>query len=149
MNNSGLTTGAPPKTWLRKEQATSKDKETQMIFKTLGIMDLVTVIILLGAAIFPQKMLLYAGLYLLIKGLIFIAASKDIASYGDAISGAYMVMMSFGLTMPYITTAVLIYLGQKTFLTFIKIGIEAYAFYNFAKGLSSQKSADTQHHYFR
>lgn len=114
-----------------------------MIFKTLGIMDLVTVIILIGAAVFPQKMLLYAGLYLMIKGLIFIAASKDIASYGDAISGAYMALMAFGLTMPFITTAALIYLGQKTFLTFIKIGIEAYAFYNFAKGLSAQKSADT------
>lgn len=120
-----------------------------MIFKTLGILDLITVLVLMGAAIFPQKMLLYAGLYLMIKGLLFIMASKDIASYGDAISGAYMALMAFGLTMPFITTAVLIYLGQKTFLTFIKIGIEAYTFYNFAKGLSAQKSADTQHHYFR
>ncbi|MBI2575433.1 hypothetical protein HYV82_06135 [Candidatus Woesearchaeota archaeon] len=109
-------------------------------------MDLVTVIILIGAAVFPQKMLLYAGLYLMIKGLVFIMASKDIASYGDAISGAYMALMSFGLTIPFITTAALIYLGQKTFLTFVKIGIEAYTFYNFAKGLSRHKSADADYY---
>ncbi|GEM_PF-3906413 len=118
----------------------------KMIFKTLGIMDLVTVIILMGAAAFPQKMLLYAGLYLLIKGLVFIMASKDIASYGDAISGAYMALMAFGLTKPFITTAVLIYLGQKTFLTFVKIGVEAYTFYNFVKGLSKHKSADADYY---
>ena len=119
----------------------------KMIFKTLGILDLITVIVLMSAAILPEKMLLYAGLYLLIKGLIFIATSKDIASYGDAASGAYFILMAAGLNISMLTTAALIYLGQKTFLTFIKIGIEAYAFYSFIKGLSEQKNADAAYHY--
>ncbi len=119
-----------------------------MIFKTLGTLDLLSVILLIGAAIFPKSLLLYAGVYLLLKGIIFIITSKDIASYGDALSGAYLALLSFGTSIEIIGTIVLIYLAQKTVLTFVKIGIETYSFYNLIK-FRSQENPEPSYFYMR
>ena len=119
-----------------------------MIFKTLGLLDLLTVIILAGAAIFPQKILVYAALYMLTKGLFFVFLSNDFASYGDAIAGGYMLLIVFGLTMPMLTTIALIYLGQKTFFTFVKVSIETYALYKFIRN-SNGRSYESAYFYMR
>lgn len=119
-----------------------------MIFKTLGLGDLIAVILLLGAAIFPKQLLLYAGVYLAIKGLFFILLSNDFASYGDGASGIYMVLMAIGISMPFLTTAALIYLAQKTFLTFVKIGIETYSLYRLIKETGLKKT-ESPYYYLR
>ena len=120
-----------------------------MIFKTLGTLDLLAVILLIGAAIFPKSLLLYAGAYLLLKGIIFIITSKDIASYGDALSGAYLALLSFGTNIEIIGTIVLIYLAQKTLLTFVKIGIETYSIYKLLKYPAQKANPETSYFYVR
>lgn len=120
-----------------------------MIFKTLGTLDLVTVVLLAGAAIFPQKLIVYAGIYLIAKGLLFIAISMDIASFGDAISGALIILMVMGMDVPLLNTAVLIYLGQKTFFTFVKIGLESYSLYRFIRETRSPGNSGGAYYYLR
>lgn len=100
-----------------------------MLFKTLGTLDFITVLVLIGAAIIPKVMLSYAAIYLIIKALYFIFISKDIASYGDLISGVYMILLSYGVKIPYIHNIILFYLIQKTFLTFVAIAITFYTLY--------------------
>lgn len=112
-----------------------------MIYKTLGILDLITVIAIISAAILPEKLLLYTAAYLLLKGLFFISVSNDFASYGDALSGVYMLLMVLGFNFPLATTAVLLYLGQKTFFTFVKIGIETYWLYKFIRQAGAKSSS--------
>ncbi len=100
-----------------------------MLFGLLGKADLITVLILLGAAVLPKKLLLFAAVYLLIKGGIFIFMNRDFASYGDFASGLYLLILSFGLHIPVVHQVILFWLIQKTILTFIAIGIKLMAFY--------------------
>ncbi len=118
-----------------------------MIFRTLGVLDLVAVILLLGAAFFPHALLLYAGIYLVIKGFVFIAASKDIASLGDLVCGLYILLFVAGLGVPLLNAAALIYLGQKTFFTFVKVGFEFYSLYRFLR--ESRAESGPQIYYLR
>jgi hypothetical protein len=101
-----------------------------MLFKTLGAMDFVTVLILLGAAILPHKLLLFAAIYMIAKGLIFIMMNRDFASYGDFVSGVYLLIMSFGIIIPVVHSIVLFWLIQKTALTFIAIGFQMFLLYH-------------------
>ena len=100
-----------------------------MFFATLGKLDLITVIILLGAAILPSKLMFYAAFYLIVKGGIFILLSRDFASYGDLFSGLYLLVLSYGVYVPYLHQVVLFWLLQKTILTFVAIGIKLFVFY--------------------
>ncbi|MEM4397413.1 MAG: hypothetical protein QW757_02170 [Candidatus Woesearchaeota archaeon] len=100
-----------------------------MLFRTLGTLDFITVLVLIGAAILPSKLLFYAALYLLVKGFFFIYISKDLASYGDFFSCIYMLLLSYGIKIPYVHNIVLFYLIQKTFLTFVAIAITCYVLY--------------------
>jgi hypothetical protein len=100
-----------------------------MLFATLGKLDLITVLILLGAAVLPKTFLLYAAIYLLIKSAIFIFMNKDFASYGDFISGIYMLIVSYGIRIPFVHEIVLFWLIQKTALTFLAIGLQLFLFY--------------------
>ena len=100
-----------------------------MIFAALGKLDLLTVIILMGAAILPSKLLLYASIYLIIKGGLFVLLSRDFASYGDLFSGFYLLILSYGIMVPYLHQLVFFWLLQKTILTFIAIGLKLFVFY--------------------
>ena len=104
-----------------------------MLFAALGKLDLLTVLVLMGAAVLPSKLLLFAAIYLMIKGGLFILINKDFASYGDFISGIYLLVLSFGLTIPVVHQIVLFWLLQKTILTFVVIGIKLMFFYNHHK----------------
>ncbi len=100
-----------------------------MLFATLGKLDFITVLILMGAAVLPSKLLLYASIYLIIKGIAFIMISRDFASYGDLFSGFYLALLSTGIKIPYLHQIVFFWLLQKTLLTFIAIGIRLMIFY--------------------
>ena len=100
-----------------------------MLFAALGKLDFITVLILIGAAVLPKKLLMFAAIYLLIKGGLFIYFNRDFASYGDFISGIYLLILSFGLKIPFVHTSVLLWLVQKTLLTFIAIGLRFTIFY--------------------
>jgi hypothetical protein len=100
-----------------------------MLFATLGKLDLITVLILIGAVILPKQLLLFAAVYLLIKGFIFIFLSKDFASYIDFMCGIYLAILSLGIRIPYVHNVVLFWLLQKTIMTFIAIGLQLFIFY--------------------
>lgn len=100
-----------------------------MLFVALGKLDLITVLVLMGAAALPQKLLIWAAIYLLIKGIFFGFFLKDFASKIDFISGIYLLILSYGLKIPYVHTLVLLWLLQKTILTFIAIGLKLLIFY--------------------
>ncbi|MFH2021269.1 MAG: hypothetical protein ABIJ34_07655 [archaeon] len=101
-----------------------------MLFATLGKLDLITVLILMGAAILPHKLLLYAAIYLMIKGALFILMSRDFASYIDLASGIYLGILFLGIRIPVLHEIVLFWLIQKTIMTFIAIGIHLLLFYH-------------------
>jgi hypothetical protein len=100
-----------------------------MLFATLGKLDLITVLILIGAAVLPQKLLLFAAIYLLIKGGIFILLTRDFASYGDFISGIYMILLAYGIRIPFVHEIILFWLIQKTAMTFLALTIYLFLFY--------------------
>jgi hypothetical protein len=100
-----------------------------MLFATLGKLDLITVLILIGAAILPSKLLVFAALYLILKGVIFGLLNKDFASYGDLFSGFYLLVLSTGIKIPYLHQVVFFWLLQKTIMTFIAIGLKLMIFY--------------------
>jgi hypothetical protein len=100
-----------------------------MLFATLGKLNLITVLILLGAAVLPHQFLMIAAIYLLIKGGIFILINKDFASYGDFISGIYMLLLAYGIMIPVVHEIVLFWLIQKTALTFLAIGFYMFLYY--------------------
>lgn len=96
-----------------------------MIFKTLGTLDFIAVLVVLGAVILPQQLLFVAGLYLIIKGGIFIYESNDFASYGDLVCGIYLLILAMGVKIAVIHPIVLVYLAQKVIITFVAIGVKA------------------------
>jgi hypothetical protein len=100
-----------------------------MLFATLGKLDFLTVLILMGAAILPHQLLMFAAIYLLVKGGIFILINKDFASYGDFLSGIYMVILAYGFRIPFLHEIILFWLIQKTAMTFLAIGFQLFLFY--------------------
>jgi hypothetical protein len=83
----------------------------------------------MGAAVLPQKLLFFAAIYLLVKGLAFIMMTRDFASYGDFFSGIYLLVLSFGITIPVVHSIVLFWLFQKTLMTFVAIGLKLFIYY--------------------
>ena len=112
-----------------------------MIFKALGTLDLATVFVLLGAAILPEQLLFVAAVYMIVKGGVFTFMSKDLASIGDFIAGIYLFVLAFGLKIPILHPIVLLYLAQKTLLTFVAIGVKSAAF--FADGKKKERAVDS------
>jgi len=100
-----------------------------MLFEKLGTLDLITVLILIGAAILPSKLLYIAAIYLVVKGMSFILISKDFASYIDVACGIYLFVLSHGIKIPLLHNVVLLWLLQKTIMTFIAIGLKTVIFY--------------------
>jgi hypothetical protein len=117
------------RTSLKKIYLNKEALQPKMIFATLGKLDLITVLILIGAAVLPQKLLLFAAIYLLIKGGIFILLNRDFASYGDFISGIYMFLLAYGIRLPFVHEIILFWLIQKTAMTFLALAIRLFLFY--------------------
>jgi len=100
-----------------------------MLFALLGKLDLITVLVILGGAILPQKFLVYVAFYLILKGLFFGFAMKDFASKIDLLCGIYLLIMRYFTKIPYVHGLVLFWLIQKTALTFIAIFLKLYVYY--------------------
>jgi hypothetical protein len=100
-----------------------------MLFALLGKADFITVLILMGAAILPKRLLLIASVYLMLKGSLFIFLNRDFASYGDLFSGIYLFILHLGLQIPILHQIVFFWLLQKTIMTFIAIGMKLMLFY--------------------
>jgi hypothetical protein len=112
-----------------------------MIFKALGTLDLVTVFVLLGAAILPEQLLFVAAVYMIVKGGVFTFISKDLASVGDFIAGIYLLVLAFGLKIPILHPIILLYLAQKTLLTFVSMGIKSATYFSTSK--KREKAVDS------
>lgn len=91
-----------------------------MLLQTFGILDILTAILFFinntfdkgGSDWFPNKIVLIAGIYLLVKGIIFII-TLDFASTIDVIA-AIIILVSIVVHIPVILTAiVLLFLIQK------------------------------------
>jgi hypothetical protein len=95
-----------------------------MIVKILGVLDLIAVIILLiknyfdKSAWFPIILVLIAGSYLIIKGIIFIL-TLDFASIIDIVSGIIIVFAAYFHLPLLLSALVIILLGQKAFFSLV------------------------------
>ena len=83
------------------------------------LLDIVSIVIVLGSKILPRKLLVFSGLYLLLKGLVFAISSKDFASYIDTFFGVYLIAMFFGLRIYVLSAICVLWLIQKTVMYFI------------------------------
>lgn len=83
-----------------------------MVVFILGILDLFIALIILGAKSFPEKVILFAAFYIILKGLVF-AMSSDIASYVDIAAGIYMVFIAAGFSVSFLSIIFAIFLAQK------------------------------------
>jgi hypothetical protein len=81
------------------------------------------------AAVLPHKLLFFAAVYLLVKGIAFIMMTRDFASYGDFFSGVYLLVLSYGIFIPVVHQIVLFWLFQKTIMTFVAIGLKLFIYY--------------------
>ena len=91
-----------------------------MLLPTLGVLDILTAILFFinnnfdksGHDWFPNRIILIAGLYLLIKGLMFIIF-LDFTSAADVIA-AVIILLSLIVHIPVILTAIVVlFLVQK------------------------------------
>jgi len=96
-----------------------------MILKLLGILDILIAFILIINRYtpnyipkFPQIILIGAGLYLLVKGLIFLLGA-DILSSLDIVCGIVTIIFAFILLPQIIIGLVVLYLLQKGALSLI------------------------------
>jgi len=89
-----------------------------MLVKLLALLDLGAVIAVLAAPILPQKMMLYAGAYLMGKGGFF-AMSGNIISILDVICGILILLLAFGISHSTINLFIIIFLIQKIIFSFI------------------------------
>ena len=83
-----------------------------MIIKFLGFFDFLVIFVMLLSPFLPFKYMLYAALYLLLKGALF-AFGGDIASYLDVGCGTYLMFFAFGISSMFINVIVGLYLAQK------------------------------------
>ncbi len=117
-----------------------------MLFKTLGLLDLGAFLALLFGL---DSFLTVFGIYLALKGLAFVLMSKDLASLIDVASGAYMMLVAAGLSLGIANTAFLIYLGQKSIFTLIRISVEAFSFVRIVKEYSKHKKPNPDYYLIR
>jgi len=94
-----------------------------MLLKIFGVIDLgIAIFFALNLfdkwGIFPDKIILIAGIYLLIKGILF-AIILDFASVIDIICAIIMLLsLSFSIA-PLISAFVIIFLAQKAFFSIV------------------------------
>lgn len=93
-----------------------------MLSKILGLLDLLVSLIIILSLLdkenlwFPKKIILIAGVYLLLKGLLFIIF-LDFASIADIISSV-IILMSITINIaPLIMIIIIIFLIQKAFFS--------------------------------
>jgi hypothetical protein len=93
-----------------------------MLVKLLGLLDFITIFLFLiknyfdKSGWFPHIFLIVAGLYLIIKGAIFIL-SMDYASIIDIISGVVILFAAYYQIPSLIAMVVIILVGQKAFFS--------------------------------
>jgi len=90
-----------------------------MLIKLLGFADILAIIALITSSILPQSLVLLMAVYLILKGIIFIAIGSGIANFLDIIAGLYIAAASYSISHWVITSIVIIYLGQKAFISLL------------------------------
>lgn len=95
-----------------------------MLIKILGILDIIAgLLFFIDSAFnksgwFPEKIILYIGIYLLIKGLLFVF-TLDLLSIIDIICGG-IILLSLLIHIPFlIVFLVVFFLIQKGFLSIV------------------------------
>lgn len=83
-----------------------------MIVKILGIFDIIAATILLIGTRFSETILLYAAVYLLIKGLLF-SFTGDVASITDVVIGLYAWGITLGFSWIVFTIIFAVFLYGK------------------------------------
>jgi len=87
-----------------------------MILKVLGAVDILIGIVFwfYGVfGIFPEQLIVFLGLVLVVKGLIFVIG-MDVASVLDVVAGAVIIVAGGGVSMPFLVVVlVAVFLVQK------------------------------------
>ena len=95
-----------------------------MLIKLFGVLDLLIGIIFVfnylfnKSGFFSKNLVIFAGLILLIKGLIFIL-TLDIASILDIISGGIVILSAFVILTPLLFTVISFFILQKGIISLI------------------------------
>jgi len=87
-----------------------------MLFKLLGILDLIAVISILFAGFLPNRFLITIALLLIVKGTFFFITG-NIMSILDGIAGVYLILLAFNVSVFIISLILAIYLGQKAIMS--------------------------------
>ncbi|MGB9748866.1 MAG: hypothetical protein ACP5OZ_01860 [Candidatus Woesearchaeota archaeon] len=88
------------------------------VLKVLGVLDLAVAIVLSCSTFLSASIVKQAGIYLLLKGVLF-SFSGDIASILDILSAIYIIVLSFGISSPFISIIVFVYLLQKALYSIV------------------------------
>ncbi len=88
-----------------------------MLIKLLGLTDILAIIALIASSILPQSLVILMAVYLVMKGVIFIAIGGDMINILDIFAGIYTAAASYNISHWIITLIVVIYLGQKAFIS--------------------------------
>ncbi len=84
------------------------------IAKSLGMVDLAAVLCLIFTTqLFPALFIRIIALLLMLKGGIFFIGSRDIVSGADVLAGAYLFFITIHSPVWLISSAAVIFLGQK------------------------------------
>lgn len=89
-----------------------------MFVKLLGLMDIFSAVIILAYALVPHHFIAFAALYLMFKGVGFLALG-DILSAFDILIGVYIVLLSFGLHISFLSSFSVVVLFVKGVLSLI------------------------------
>jgi hypothetical protein len=90
-----------------------------MILYLLSFFDFCCAILIYMGPYLPKKIMLYAILYLIIKGLFF-GYNGDFLSWIDFLIGIYLIFVMFGITSYIISLLAFFYLMQKILMIAIR-----------------------------
>lgn len=88
-----------------------------MFTKTLGLLDIIAALIIIAYSILPSKLILFAALYLVIKGVLFALTSSCFINYIDIFTGLYIMLLYFGISFSFVTVLCLLFLMTKGVLS--------------------------------
>jgi predicted RND superfamily exporter protein len=91
-----------------------------MLVKILGLIDIISVLVLVLSKIMPHKVTLFFAMLLCMKGFLFLMM-RNTVSIIDLAAGVYIGLGVYGFSNVILTLFFAIYLGQKGLLSLIRI----------------------------
>ena len=88
-----------------------------MLIKILGILDVISVLMLIFASWLPQKLIIVMAVYLIIKGIYFSLMGGFFPNAIDSLVGFYLIVASAGISHWIPTVLIIIFMLQKALVS--------------------------------